>query len=194
MEHILLYVLVLGGLALLCAASITGYRMTRPVPTGEASPYLVVLGTMVNGSEPSIMLRERIEGAYRYLTAHPDAVCIPTGGKNPDATVTEAQCIANALVDMGIAENRIWPEPKAATTLENLKFSAALIREKTGKEPEHFAFLTSDFHVMRVLLVARRLGMRVHANASRSRHTIFYYPAFLREILANWYYRLIIKG
>lgn len=194
MEHILLYTVIPAALALLCAAIVTGYRMTRPVPVGEASPYLLVLGTMVNGSEPSIMLRERIEGAYRYLSAHPETVCIPTGGKNPDASITEAQCIANGLMAMGIEESRIWLEPNAATTLENLRFSLALIREKTGKEPVNFAFLTSDFHVMRVRLVARRLGMHALANASRSKHTIFYYPAFLREIVANWYYFVIIRS
>ena len=94
---------------------------------------------------------------------------------------------------MGIDESRIWLEPKAATTLENLKFSLALIGEKTGRKPENFAFLTSDFHVFRVQLVARRLGLTAYGHASRSKHTIFYYPAFLREILAVWYYFVIIR-
>ena len=194
MEHILLFILILGVLALLSAAIITGYRMTRPIPAGEESSYLLILGTTVNGTEPSIMLAERIEGAYRYLIDHPEVICIPTGGKNPDASITEAQCIANGLMAMGIDESRIWLEPNATTTLENLQYALELIREKTGKKPDRFAFFTSDFHVLRVCLVARRLGLTAYGHASRSKHTIFYYPAFLREIVANWYYFVIIRS
>ena len=186
---------ILGGavLAVLSVALVTGIQLAKCAPDGGSAPYLLVLGTTVNGTEPSIMLGERIEAAYHYLAAHPDVICIPTGGKNPDADITEAQCIANKLVAMGIDKSRIWLEEKGTTTLENLQCSLALIEEKTGSKPESFAFLTSDFHVFRVRLVARRLGLTAFAHASRSKHTIFYYPAFLREILAVWYYFVIIR-
>ena len=189
----IIYILGAGVLALLCAALVTGIALAKTVPDQGNSPYLLVLGTMVNGTEPSIMLDERIEAAYRYLADHPEVICIPTGGKNPDADITEAQCIANKLMAKGISEDRIWLEQKATTTLENLRYSQALIREKTGKKPESFSFLTSDFHVFRVQLVTRRLGLTAYAHASRSKHTIFYYPAFLREIVAVWYYLLFAK-
>ena len=185
-----IYIGIAGALALLCAALVTGIRMKNTAGDNGVAPYLLVLGTTVNDTEPSIMLAERIEGAYRYLESHPEVICIPTGGKNPDASITEAQCIANKLIEKGIDPDRIWPEHKAATTLENLRLSVELIREKTGSEPESVAFLTSDFHVLRVRMLARRLGLTVYANASKSKHTIFYYPAFAREILAVWYYLL----
>lgn len=188
-----MYIIGIGVLAVLCAALVTGILLVTCAPDGSSSPYLLVLGTTVNGAEPSIMLGERIDAAYRYLSTHPDVICIPTGGKNPDADITEAQCIANKLIAMGIDKSRIWLEEKATTTLENLQCSLALIEEKTGSKPESFAFLTSDFHVFRVRLVARRLGLTAFAHASRSKHTIFYYPAFLREILAVWYYFVIIR-
>ena len=187
------YILGIGVLVVVCAAVVTGIALVRTVPDQGSAPYLLVLGTTVNGTEPSIMLGERIDAAYHYLRDHPDVICIPTGGKNPDADITEAQCIANKLVALGIDESRIWLEEKATTTLENLQCSLALIEEKTGSKPESFAFLTSDFHVFRVRLVARRLGLTAFAHASRSKHTIFYYPAFLREILAVWYYFVIIR-
>ena len=189
----LMYIIGIGVLVFLCTALITGIQLVKNRPDNGSSPYLLILGTTVNGTEPSIMLGERIKAAYHYLREHPDVMCIPTGGKNPDADITEAQCIANKLIAMGIDESRIWLEPKATTTLENLQCSLALIEEKTGSKPESFAFLTSDFHVFRVQLVARRLGLTAYAHASRSKHTIFYYPAFLREILAVWYYFLIIR-
>ena len=187
------YILGAGVLALLCVALITGISLVKTIPDHGDAPYLLVLGTTVNGTEPSIMLGERIEAAYHYLAAHPDVICIPTGGKNPDADITEAQCIANKLVALGIDESRIWLEEKATTTLENLRYSQKLIREKTGHTPEKIGFLTSDFHVMRARLMAKRLGISVCTHASRSKHTIFYYPAFLREIVAVWYHLLFAK-
>ena len=187
------YIIGTGVFVLLCAALVTGITLAKTAPDQGAAPYLLVLGTTVNGTAPSIMLGERIEAAYHYLRDHPDVICIPTGGKNPDADITEAHCIANKLIAMGIDESRIWLEPNATTTLENLQCSLALIEKKTGSKPESFAFLTSDFHVLRVQLVTRRLGLTAYAHASRSKHTIFYYPAFLREILAGWYYFVFIR-
>lgn len=189
----LIYILVSAALSVLCVALITGIQLVKCAPDGGSAPYLLVLGTTVNGTEPSIMLGERIDAAYRYLADHPDVICIPTGAKNPDADISEAQCIANKLMDKGINPDRIWIEPKATTTLKNLRCSVNLIEEKTGSRPEKVGFITSDFHVFRTRLMAKRLGIPVCAHASRSKHTIFYYPAFLREIVAVWYYLLFSK-
>ena len=187
----LYFLLILAGLGL-AAAVVTGIVITRKPNTAEAPvDYLLVLGSTVNGAEPSIMLSERIQAACRYLMAHPDVICIPTGAKNPDATIDEAQCIANELISMGIEEGRIWLEPKATSTRDNLRFSLDLIEEKTGIRPRHLGFVTSDFHVFRVRLTARRMGLTATGIGAVSRHTIFYYPAFLREIIALWYYLLL---
>ena len=91
---------------------------------------------------------------------------------------------------MGIAPDRIWIEPKAASTRENLLFSLDLIEANTGMRPGRIGFVTSDFHVFRVRLVAKWMSLSTCAIGSRSAHTIFYYPAFLREIIALWYYLL----
>ena len=187
----LYFLLTCAALGLLVAV-ITGIVITRKVNTDEPFDYLLVLGSTVNGTAPSIMLSERIRAACNYLSAHPDTVCIPTGGKNPKASIPEAVCIANELMATGIEKGRIWVEPKAASTRENLQFSLDLIEEKTGVRPSHFGFVTSDFHVFRVRLTANRMGLSCTGIGSASRHTIFYYPAFLREILAVWYYLIFV--
>ena len=188
----MLYFVLICALLGLLAAVATGIVITRMPPAGDDPPYLLVLGTTVNGAEPSIMLSERIHTACDYLSAHPNVICIPTGGKNPDADIPEAQCIANKLIAMGIEERRVWIEPKAASTRENLRFSMALIEEKAGRKPDHIGFLTSDFHVFRVAMTAKHMGIPATGFGSKSRHTIFYYPAFAREIIALWYYLLFV--
>ena len=190
----MLYFLLGGCAAFLAAAAFTSFLISRKVHTAGDCKYLLVLGTTVNGTSPSIMLSERIRTAYEYLIAHPDAICIPTGGKNPDADIPEAQCIANELMAMGIGEDRIWIEPKADSTRENLLFSLDRIEANTGTRPNEIGILTSDFHVFRVQMMARRLGLSATAVPSKSAHTIFYYPAFLREIIAVWYYYLFKKA
>jgi len=189
----MLYFLLGCGLVGLTAAVITGVVITRTHPAGEDVPYLLVLGSTVNETKPSIMLSERIRTAYDYLRSHPDAVCIPTGGKNPSAQIPEAQCIANELMAMGIRPERIWIEPAASSTRDNLRFSLNLIESKTGIRPDRIGFVTSDFHVFRVRLTAKWLGISTTAIGSVSAHTVFYYPAFLREILAVWYYILFVR-
>ena len=186
------YFLLSCGLVGIAAAIATGILITRKVNTDGSFDYLLVLGSTVNGTKPSIMLSERIGAAFAYLSAHPEVICIPTGMKNPDADIPEAQCIANELIAMGIAPERIWIEPNAASTRENLRFSLDLIELKTGLRPKHIGFVTSDFHVFRVQLVARWMGLSTTAIGSKSAHTIFYYPAFLREIIALWYYLLFV--
>lgn len=65
-------------------------------PSGDDAPETVVLlGCQVYNGRPSMMLQGRIEAAYQYLTAHPDAVCVTTGGRdNSNETVTEGGCAA----------------------------------------------------------------------------------------------------
>ena len=55
---------------------------------------VVVLGCQVfPDGHPSLMLRGRINAAYDYLSAHPDAVCVASGGMDDSEPITEAQCI-----------------------------------------------------------------------------------------------------
>ena len=78
---------------------------------------VVVLGCQVfPDGHPSLMLRGRISAAYDYLTAHPDALCVASGGQNGSEPISEAQCIRDTLVSMGIAPERILLEDQSAST------------------------------------------------------------------------------
>ena len=80
-KHPVLMILSLLLGALVLAFVVTGILiMTFSSGSGEFD-YLLVLGTTVNGTEPSPMLRDRINAAYAYLTAHEDVICVVSGGK-----------------------------------------------------------------------------------------------------------------
>ena len=46
-----------------------------------AADYLVVLGAGVNGSVPSLSLRERLDAALAYLQEYPESKAVLSGGK-----------------------------------------------------------------------------------------------------------------
>ena len=88
----------------LFAAVVTGtviYHASLGNP-GVACDYIVVLGCGVNGTVPSLSLRNRIDAAYAYLIANPDTVCVVSGGQGPDEDITEAACMKRELTAMGM--------------------------------------------------------------------------------------------
>ena len=157
----------------------------------ESRNYLIVLGAKVNPHGPSMALRDRINAACDYLTAHPDCTAILSGGQGPDEPMTEAQCMYNELVAMGIAPERIWLEDRAVNTKQNLRYSMALIEEKTGTRPDSVGVLSSDTHLLRAKLLAKRQGIAAITVAAPSAHRSSYLKHFLREIVVVWYYALI---
>ena len=128
-------------------------------PQADNAPNTVVLlGCQVYHGKPSLMLQGRIEAAFDYLTAHPDAVCITTGGLDRHSELfTEAGCAARELIAMGIAPERIYAEEKSFDTRENLQFAAAIIREH-GLDT-HVAIASDNFHQLRGQLFARQAGL-----------------------------------
>ena len=120
---------------------------------------LIVLGAAVHGDRVTWVLSNRLDTAADYLTSHPDAVCIVTGGQGDGESVTEASAMQKYLVERkGIAPSRILVEDKATSTLENFKFSKALIEETLGDQAR-IAFVTTDFHVFRAGRVAKKAGI-----------------------------------
>lgn len=122
-------------------------------------PYLLCLGAAVKGDGPSRSLRERLEAAKAYLQAHPQAVCIVSGGQGWNESMTEAECMFRWLTDQGIAPERVWMEDKATSTWENLCFTLDLIEAKTGTRPETLAVVSSEYHLYRAGLMAQDLGI-----------------------------------
>ena len=150
--------------------------------------YLLVLGTAVEGTEPSDMLRDRIEAASAYLTEHPDVICIVSGYQSGSGEISEAACMYRELVERGIEPHRIWMEPNAGSTLENLAFSLALIEEKTGTRPDSIGLLSSEYHIYRACMVAEECGITATGIPAPTRWFTLKLNYFLREVAALWYY------
>ena len=181
-------------LTLLAACVTEGFIIHASFGSAETEcGYLVVLGAKVNAHGPSLALRNRIDAAYDYLTAHPDTIAILSGGQGPDEPMTEAQCVFNELVARGIDPDRLWLEGNSTNTWENLKFTRDLLEENTGSVPGQIALVSSEFHLFRAQLFARRFGFETVGVPARTTLPLLKINYFLREAVAVWYY-LIFGG
>lgn len=119
---------------------------------------VVVLGCQVfPDGHPSLMLRGRIQAACDYLSQHPEAVCVASGGQNDNEPISEAACIRDALTGMGIDPSRIYTEDRSTSTEENLAFSAQVITE--NGLPANVAIASDNFHQLRSHIWAERSGL-----------------------------------
>lgn len=148
--------LVLVPLVLLEGYVIQEGREDMPAIEAEA---VVVLGAGVNGTQPSLSLRTRLDAALEYLEAHPETPAVLSGGQGYGEEITEAQCMYDYLTARGIDGGRLILEDRATSTAENFAFSKALLEERGIYPGEDLvAVVTHDFHMARSKLIAAREG------------------------------------
>ena len=158
----------------------------------KTAQYVVVLGAKVNKDGPSVSLWDRISAAYTYLEEHPDTIAVLSGGQGTDEPITEAACMYRELVELGIDPKRLLREEEATSTWENLQFSLNLIEETTGSRPTSLGVLSSEYHLFRASLLAKKCGVTefigVPARTSRLSQAVNH---FLREAAGVWHYILL---
>ena len=167
-------------------------RASRGDPDAQVE-YMVVLGAKVREDGPSASLWDRIYAAADYMQAHPEVICVVSGGQGPDEHQTEASAMFDELVKLGIDPSRIWQEDRATSTWENLNFSLNLIEEKTGARPEKIGVVSSEYHLFRASLFAKANDVDfvgIPAATSRLSQKINH---FMREVAGVWHY-LILGG
>lgn len=154
------------------------------VMTKEQTPeFVVVLGAQVQGDEPSLTLKKRLDKTLEFMQEHPDRTVIVSGGQGPDEADTEASVMARYLIEHGADASRIIEEDKASNTRENLLFSAKLA-EAAGLDTSRVLIVTSDFHMCRARYIARTLSMDPYGQASDTWPWILKVNYTLREVFA----------
>ena len=159
--------------------------------TDTQCDYVVVLGAGLHGSTPSLSLRSRIDAAYVYLIDHPDTICVVSGGQGAGEDLSEAKAMYQELTSMGIAPERIWMEDLSTSTQENLRFSMALIEEKTGQKPYAINLISNDYHLLRAKMFARDEGVIAYGIPAKTPYISLFVNYFLREIAGIWHHILI---
>lgn len=137
----------------------TNVLMNRGGMPAIPADAVIVLGAGVNGTEPSLSLRTRLDAALDYLEENPDVPVVLTGGQGYGEEITEAQCMYDYLTTRGVTSERILLEEQATSTAENFAFSKPLLAvEGIDVETDLVAVVTNDFHIYRAGLIAAREG------------------------------------
>ena len=171
------------------AAAITGIIVIQASygsPNADCD-YLIVLGAGVNGTVPSLSLRERLDAAYAYLQEHPNAKCVVSGGQGSGENITEAECMYLYLTGKGIEPNRIIREELATSTQENLSYSLALVEPTSS---DSIGILSSEYHLYRASLMARELGLDPIMIPAKTTWLSLRMNYYLREVAGVWYYMI----
>ena len=143
---------------------------------------VIVLGAAVRGEVPSGALQDRLDAALDYYGKNPDAVIVVSGGQGPQEDITEALAMERYLTARGVPQAQIIKEERSTSTLENFRFSKALL---DGRFEDHTAcFITNEYHIYRSGKFAEQAGFAplTHVHSNTRWYGIL--PGVLRECLA----------
>jgi Uncharacterized conserved protein len=149
----------------------------------ESTDCILILGAGLHGDVPSLVLLERLDMALDYIKQNQDIKVIASGGQGPGENITEAEAMKKYLINHGIPDSDIVKEEKSTSTMENFKYSKTAFKEQFGFEMKKIMIVTSDFHMFRSKLLARRNGLTPFGLSAK---TPFYiYPnVYIREYFA----------
>ena len=155
----------------------------EPAPDKE---YLIVLGCGIRrDGTPTPLLRGRLDLAADFWRNQAEktgrrAIIVCSGGQGPDEVCSEARCMADYLLSRGIPSEYVLLEDRSSDTAENMRFTRDLIGAARGQG--HIAFFTTNYHVFRAGLKARRVKMRAVGMGAKTRW--YFWPnAAVREFV-----------
>ncbi len=151
----------------------------------------IVLGYGSKGKKMPSMLKKRLDKTIEYHRKNPDAIIVVSGGRGNKNKASEAEVMKEYLLSKGVPSDIVFKEEKSRTTVENFKFSADLLKEKSGVNCSA-VIITNVFHIYRSERYAKAFGMNVkHIAAETNRCDIPW--IYIREV-AMVVQMLFIKG
>lgn len=153
----------------------------EPAPDRD---FIIILGCAIRkDGTPTPLLAKRVDRAIEFYEKQKketgkELLFITSGGKGSDESLSESASMRNYLIEHGIPEERIVEENQSVDTYQNMQFSKEKIAaiNPDGK----ISFSTSDFHVFRSGIFARRFKMRAIGVGAKTKW--YFWPnAMVRE-------------
>lgn len=168
------------------ATMIMAYVASKQEPRYNKD-YIIILGCSIrkNGELPPL-LKGRVDRAIKYAWDQERECGLPvkfvaSGGKGVDEITSEGTAIGKYLSEHGAEPYEVLVEKKSRNTMENFKYSKELIDKANPKA--RICFATTNYHVYRSGLSAKRLGIDVEAVASKTKW--YFWPnGLIRECVA----------
>ena len=165
---------------IVASAIVVRHQIEKPVD------FLIILGCGIRkDGTPTPLLRGRVDRAIRFYeqqkaSTGKELIFIPSGGQGADEVVAESTAMKNYLLERGIPERLIIEENRSTSTFENMKFSKQIIQRLDPNGS--VAFATTNYHVFRSGLYARRVKMRAVGMGAKTKW--YFWPnAAVREFV-----------
>ncbi len=126
---------------------------------------IVVLGAAQYDGRPSPVLRARLDHAVQLYTAGYSSRLILTGGVGIGDTVSEAEVGARYVANAGVDRAHILLERSGLSSAESL---VAVARLMEGHGLQSAVLVSDPFHMLRLRILATRLGIRAYSSPTRS--------------------------
>ena len=155
----------------------------EPLPDKD---FLIILGcSLRKDGTPSPLLQGRIDRALAFREKQKkesgkDLIFVTSGGQGPDEAVSESAAMKAYLMAQGVPASQIIEEDRSTNTEENMAFSKEKIL--ACKPDGKVAFSTTNYHVFRSGLFARRVKMRAVGMGAKTKW--YFWPnAAVREFI-----------
>ena len=150
--------------------------------------YIIILGCAIRGDGTlTPLLKGRVDSAVafekkQYEKTGRHAVFIPSGGQGSDEIISEGEAMESYLRSIGVPSEQISREDKSVNTYQNMQFSKQVIDGISNNNESRIAFATTNYHVFRGYILAKKLGYEAKGIAAKTKQ--YFFPnAFLREFI-----------
>lgn len=116
------------------------------------------------------LLDERLECAIKILKSKKIDTILLTGGIGVNGNFNESEYMKKALLNFGIAENKILVDDRSTTTEENIVNSIQILRDTNLINNKKIVLVSNQAHL-------RRIGMELKKQLNGNKFDIIYeYP------------------
>jgi uncharacterized SAM-binding protein YcdF (DUF218 family) len=151
------------------AGMLVGYTTLRVWQRGDvdeapaigSADAIVVLGAAQYDGTPSPVFRARLDHAISLWRAGRAPLLVTTGGRREGDRTTEAATGRDYAIARGVPPEAILMEDRGRSTLESLQAVAGILR---GRELGTTIFVSDRLHMLRVLRMAKDLGIDAHGS------------------------------
>ena len=150
--------------------------------SARPSDAIVVLGAAQYAGRPSPVLEARLDHAVSLYRARIARKIVFTGGRRSGDISSEAATSARYARRRGVPQSAIILEDESRSTTEQMH---AVARIATARKMKRVVLVSDRFHMLRLLLTARRLGLEAYGSPTRSSPISLTEVAGIRYVLAE---------
>lgn len=144
----------------------------------EQVDMIVVLGASVHGSEPSDILKDRLNTAIKLYKAGVSEKILMTGDGQSEY-YNEVRTMKSYAVEHGVPKSAIITDPEGLSTYDSMRN----ISMEYGNPS--ILIVTQKYHISRAMYIAKKMGMTVYGCCAKQKYYKDTSSESIREIAAR---------